>query len=78
MSLLFNCNITINSRIFKYLFFADDSGVLGHVGADFGAVAAGGGADAAVFHVGVVFAFPGATVTDAFAKLAKLLGEIAV
>jgi hypothetical protein len=52
--------------------------VLGHVGADFGTVAAGGGADAAVFHVGVVFAFLGATVTNAFAKLAKLLGEIAV
>jgi hypothetical protein len=54
------------------------SGMLGHARADFGAVAAGGGADAAVLHVWVVFAFLGATVTDAFAKLAKLPGEIAV
>ena len=54
------------------------SGMLGHMRTDFGAVAAGGGADAAVLHVTVVFAFPGATVTDTFAKLAKLPGEVAV
>ena len=44
----------------------------------FGAVTAGGGAIAAVLHVGVVFAFLGAAVTDAFAELAKLFGEFAI
>jgi hypothetical protein len=54
------------------------SGVLDHVGADFGAVTAGSGAIAAVLHVRVIFAFLGAAVTDAFAELAKLFGEFAV
>ena len=49
--------------------------MLSHVGAGFGAAAAGDGADAAVFHIGVIFAFFGATVADAFTKLAKLFRE---
>jgi hypothetical protein len=49
--------------------------MLSHMGAGFGAAAAGGGADAAVFHIGMVFAFPGATAADTFTKLAKLFRE---
>jgi hypothetical protein len=51
------------------------SGMLSHLGADFGAVTAGGGTIAALLHVRVIFAFLGAAVADAFTKLAKLLGE---
>jgi hypothetical protein len=54
------------------------SGVLDHVGAGFGAAPAGGGAIAAVLHVGMVFAFLCAAIAAVFAELAKLFGEFAV
>ena len=52
--------------------------MLGHVGTDFGTMTTGGGAITAMLHVGMVFAFLGAAVANAFAKLAKLFGEFAV
>jgi hypothetical protein len=52
--------------------------MLDHVGAGFGTAAAGGGAIEAVLHIGMAFAFLRAAVTDAFGKLAKLFGELAV
>lgn len=56
----------------------DCLGVLNHVGADFSAVTTGNGAITAVLHVGMFFAFLGAAVADAFAKLTKLFREFAV
>jgi len=52
--------------------------VLNHVGADLSTVTTGSGAFAAVLHVGMIFAFLGAAVADAFAKLTKLFREFAV
>ena len=54
------------------------SGMLGHLAAKVCTVSAGGGAVAAVLHIGVAFTFLRTCVADLFAKVADLFRKVAV